>query len=306
MAQLDDEDERAILLALLEARPSRMTWPQIASEVTLRGSASALWDEAFPPMLDGVNDAEGLIAQSRTRLAEWAESDFELLTVLDPDYPLALREIHQIPPFLFIRGKLNCEELAVSVVGSRDASARGVDIAGRIAQGLVERGISVLSGLAAGIDTAAHTAALKVGGRPIGVIGTGIKGVYPAANRSLHLDVAKAGALISQFWPDAPPRKQNFPMRNATMSGLGRVSIVVEAGENSGARIQARVAVEHGRPVILTDLVVAATDWAKALIGRPGVYQAGGIVEAMDIVDQVTSASSDDFSWPSLTDLASR
>ena len=97
---------------------------------------------------------------------------------------------------------------------------------------------------------------MRLGGRPIGVLGTGINRVYPASHRELHDRVAAAGALVSQFLPDAPPTKQSFPMRNVTMSGLGRASIIVEASEHSGTRIQARVAVEHGRPVILTDFVV--------------------------------------------------
>ena len=101
---------------------------------------------------------------------------------------------------------------------------------------------------------------------------------------------------MSQFYPDAPPTKQSFPMRNVTMSGLGRASIIVEAGEHSGTRIQARVAVEHGRPVILTDLVVKATTWAKALVNRPGVYVAGSTADVIGAVETVLEASRcDDF-----------
>jgi DNA protecting protein DprA len=207
--------------------------------------------------------------------------------VLDAGYPLALRGIHQMPPVLFVKGQLRRDEVGVSVVGSRNASQRGLAVAGRVAEGLVERGISVISGLAEGIDGAAHEAALRVGGRPIGVIGTGINRVYPASHRGLHERVAAAGALVSQFLPDAPGTKQSFPMRNVTMSGLGRASIIVEAGEHSGTRTLARAAVEHGRPVILTDFVVNATRWGQQMRDRPGVYVAGGITEVMDIVGQV-------------------
>ncbi len=298
------DEERATLLALLEAKPDRMTWPAIASEVTLRGSATELWEEFYPPTLEGINDQGGRISAALKNLRAWRGTDYRLVTVLDPDYPVALREIHQLPPFLFVKGALSADENGVSVVGSRAASDRGLHIAARIAEGLVERGITVISGLAAGIDAAAHSATLNAGGRPLGVIGTGITGVYPAANRKLHADVAAAGALVSQFWPDAPPRQQHFPMRNAVMSGLGRASIVIEASEHSGARIQARVAVEHGRPVILTDLVIRATDWAKQLLGRPGVYEAGGISETMDLIEHLTAKPEIETRWPDLAEFA--
>ncbi len=192
-----------------------------------------------------------------------------------------------MPPVLFVKGELRPDEVGVAVVGSRKATQRGLSVAGRVAEGLAERGISVISGLAQGIDGAAHEATLRVGGRPIGVIGTGINRVYPARHRELHERVAAAGALLSQFLPDAPPTKQTFPMRNITMSGLGRASIIVEAGEHSGTRMLARVAVEHGRPVILTDFVVNPTTWGQAMKDRPGVYVAGGIAEVMDIVEQI-------------------
>ncbi len=104
-------------------------------------------------------------------------------------------------------------------------------------------GITVISGLAAGIDTAAHVAALDAGGRTVAVLGTGINRVYPAANRELQERIACEGLVLSQFWPDAAATKKSFPLRNATMSGYGRVTIVGEAGETSGARIQARVCV---------------------------------------------------------------
>ncbi|WP_435070520.1 DNA-processing protein DprA [Amycolatopsis thermoflava] len=105
--------------------------------------------------------------------------------------------------------------------------------------------------------------------------------------------IGTAGLVLSQFWPDAPPGKHSFPMRNAVMSGYGRATIVVEAGEHSGARIQARQAVAHGRPVILTDLVVRANRWPADLIGRPGVHVAHGTAEVMTIVEDIIAASNE-------------
>ncbi|KAA1250750.1 DNA-processing protein DprA [Mycobacterium simiae] len=288
------DEERAALLALLEERPAlageragKTSWSTIASEVTLRGSALALWHDLHPPTLDGM--AEPGLQRAGQQLAQWTDpaSGFDLVTVLDAQYPTWLRGIHQMPPLLFVAGELRAEERGVSVVGSRDATGRGRALAAQIAEGLTERGIAVISGLAAGIDGAAHEATLRAGGRPIGVLGTGITRVYPASHRELHEQVAAAGALVSQFLPDAPPTKQSFPMRNVTMSGLGRASVIVEAGEHSGTRIQARAGVEHGRPVILTDLVVKATTWGKAMRERPGVYVAGSTAEVMDIVEGI-------------------
>ena len=304
----DRAEERAALLALLEERPKlrgeragKTAWSTIASEVALLGSAIRLWEQFHPPVaittgdmlaLEGVqipdDDADLMLAQALHTVRGWEDSaEFDLMTVLDDDYPVALREIHQMPPFLFTRGHLRADEVGVSVVGTREPTSRGSSIAENVAKGLVGRGISVISGLARGIDAAAHEATLDAHGRPIGVIGTGISRVYPAPHRELHERVAAAGALVSQFYPDANPTRKSFPMRNVTMSALGRASIIVEAGEHSGTRIQARVAVEHGRPVILTDLVVKATKWGKALRDRPGVYVASGTADVMGIVEQI-------------------
>lgn len=284
---VSDDVETVALVALLHARPRRMTWPQIAAEVALRGEACSLWNEHYPDGLYGPADDGGYWERAEVEVTAWRAADYRLLTVLSDDYPTSLLEIHQVPPLLFTRGVLDPEVRGVSIVGSRKASQRGLDIAGHLARGLVDRNVAVLSGLAEGIDTAAHTATLEAGGAPVGVIGTGITNTYPASNRALHALVAEHGALVSQFFPDAGGQPHHFPMRNVTMSGLGRATIVVEAGEHSGARIQARVAVEHGRPVVLTDLVVQATEWGSAMIGRPGVFHAHSTAEALAFVDHV-------------------
>jgi len=175
------------------------------------------------------------------------------------------------------------------VVGSRDASDRGIALSGAISRALVKEGISVIAGLALGIDTAAHVSALQAGGRTVAVIGTGINKVYPAANRQLQEDIAARGLLLSQFWPDAPPQRHTFLQRNATMSGYGLATVVVEAGEQSGARAQARMAVGHGRPVILTDFVVDQNKWAQDLIGRPGVHVASSLGEVISITRAIVA-----------------
>ena len=143
-------------------------------------------------------------------------------TFRDDSYPAPLREIHQLPPMLFSRGALRPGETAVSVVGSRRASETGLAWARQLAKALAAADIAVISGLAAVIDTAAHTAALDAGGRTVAVLGTGINQTYPAANSALQERIARDGLVLSQFWPDAPPTKKSFPLRNATMSGYGR------------------------------------------------------------------------------------
>jgi len=278
--------ERAALVALLRERPGKRTWAEITAEVIEAGSAGAVWELLVPPTLLDVGEQEP-IATAVDDIAGWTRDGTRFLTVLDSDYPARLRSIHQAPPVLFTRGELRNTDRAVSVVGSREASDRGLEIAHSVAQSLVGEGISVVAGLAAGIDTAAHVAALSAGGRTVAVIGTGINKQYPATNRGLHTDIAERGLLMSQFWPDAPPQKHTFLMRNATMSGYGLATIVVEAGEHSGARAQARMAVAHGRPVVFTDLVVRRNEWARALLGRPGVHEAASTADVMAVIRAV-------------------
>jgi DNA processing protein len=280
-------DERVALIALLQNRPEGMSWSEIATEVLESGSAWAVWAGTVPPTLVDPPGQPDAIASAAQDVASWADQGNALITILDRDYPARLRGIHQAPPVLFARGSLIPDDRAVSVVGSRKASERGLSIAADVARGLVERGVTVIAGLARGIDTAAHVAALAAGGRTVAIIGTGINQVYPAENRRLHSEIAARGLLLSQFWPDAPPRPPNFLMRNATMSGYGIATVVVEAGETSGARAQARMAVEHGRPVVLTDMVVERNEWAKALIGRPGIYIAGSRVALLETIDRL-------------------
>jgi DNA processing protein len=161
-------------------------------------------------------------------------------------------------------------------------------MAADLAHALTARHMTVVAGLARGIDTAAHRAALDAAGRTVAVIGTGIGRVYPAENRGLQNEIAARWLVLSQFWPDAPPQKRTFLKRNATMSGYGLTTVIIEAGEMSGARAQARMAVEHGRQVILTSWV-ARNQWAQRLIGRPGVHVAGSVDDVVHIVEQVVA-----------------
>lgn len=276
--------EQAALVALLRTRPGGMQWPEIMAEALEAGSATEVWARLTPQVLLEHPADKAPLVQAHSDLVAWTAEGLNVLTVLDSEYPARLRGVHQAPPILFTRGSLITDDRAVSVVGSRKASERGLAIAAGVSRALVAEGISVLSGLAEGIDTAAHRAALDAGGRAVAIIGTGIRRYFPSQNRDLQETVAARGLVLSQFWPDAPPTRATFPMRNATMSGYGLATVVVEAAEHSGTRIQARVAVGHGRPVILTGLVVDQNKWAGALMGRPGVHRADGLEDVIHIL----------------------
>lgn len=160
---------------------------------------------------------------------------------------------------------------AIAVVGSRKALPQGLRMAYNIASRLTGMDVTVVSGLAEGVDSAAHRAALEGGGRTVAVIGTGIDRYYPPKNRDLQEEIATRGMLLSQFLPGSPPTRASFPMRNAVMSGYAAATIVVEAGEHSGARIQVRYALQYGRPLIFPrELLV--NQRAQKFAERSGVY----------------------------------
>ncbi|MBV8159515.1 MAG: DNA-protecting protein DprA [Acidimicrobiia bacterium] len=217
-----------------------------------------------------------------------------LVTLLDREYPANLRRIYNRPPFLFVRGTLAPGDArSVAIVGTRRPSPAGLQAARRFASQLAEQGVTVVSGLAAGIDTEAHAASLGAGGRTIAVMGTGIDYVYPAENRGLASEIVDAGALVSQFWPGAPPRAQNFRLRNVVTSGMALGTLVVEAGERSGARIQARLALEHGKRLFLLDALVRREEWARRYARRPGaavVRSIEDLLSALERADPVASA----------------
>ena len=173
------EREAAALFALLRARPRGASWGSIASEVELAGSAEAVLAAGDDDALFAAIDAEAEIERAVKELAEWAGEGYRFVTVLDDDYPGRLRDIREVPPFLFFEGDLRRDDDGMSVVGSRSATDWGLNFAAEAAGLLVSEGLSVIAGLAAGIDTAAHRAALDGSGRTVAFIGTGISRAYP-------------------------------------------------------------------------------------------------------------------------------
>lgn len=186
-----------------------------------------------------------------TDLRKVERAGARILTWDDPDYPIRLREIPHPPPVLYVKGSLaESDQWAMAVVGTRRATAYGKEAARVFAGELAANGITIVSGLARGIDGAAHQAALEAGGRTIAVLGQGIDtAVYPPEHRKLAQQIVERGALASEYPPGTPPEAANFPPRNRIISGLSLGVLIVEAPERSGALITADFAAEQGRDV---------------------------------------------------------
>lgn len=200
------------------------------------------------------------VAEAICRFSDWKgvedqlsrlqRSGATLITWNDPHYPAMLRHIHDPPPFLCMIGELHpADSLAVAVVGSRRPTSYGLRMARELSAGLTHFGITVVSGLARGIDAAAHWAALKEGGRTIAVLGSGVDVIYPAEHKSLAQRIISQGAILSELPLGAQPDAENFPARNRIISGMSRGTVVVEAAEKSGSLITAHAAAEQGREV---------------------------------------------------------
>ena len=176
--------------------------------------------------------------------------DIRKITKTGREYPDGLKHIFGPPAELFVSGQiLPSDNNAIAIVGTRRATYYGLQQCERISYDLASRGITVISGMARGIDTAAHRGALAAGGRTIAVLGSGHNHIYPPENKKLYHEIIKNGAVVSEFLPDTPPFKQNFPRRNRIISGMAKGVVVVEAPARSGALITADFALEQGREV---------------------------------------------------------
>jgi DNA processing protein len=288
--------DRISLLAL--CRIPGVKWELIAREAARPGGLERLLsgdvgERGGADARKALREGLGAIGAHRETVAKMIEqveaAGDHLTTVLDDDYPLNLRMIFNSPPFLFYRGELLAEPdaLSVAVVGTRNATDEGLRRAEKMARLLATNGVTVLSGLAKGIDTAAHQATLRAGGRTVAVMGTGIRRIYPKENEGLAREIVeKGGALVSQFWPDSPPATYSFPRRNVTMSGMGQGTVVIEASSTSGAKMQARLAVQHGKKVFLIAQLVTDQTWAKKYVER------GDAIDVRDIRDVISALRS--------------
>lgn len=213
------------------------------------------------------------------RLGAW------IVTLADAHYPSNLRKLPDTPPVLYVRGSLQAEdERALSIVGTRKSSTYGRDAAHHFAKQLAEYGVTIVSGLAHGIDSTAHRGALDGKGRTIAVLGCGIDRIYPTGNQKLAQDIIQSGALISEFPIGVPPESRNFPRRNRVISGLSLGVLVVEAPEKSGAMITASMAAEQGREVF----AVPGNIFSQSSGGTNRLIQDGAklVMDVADILDE--------------------
>jgi DNA processing protein len=288
--------EAAAALALITA--PRTDRPGLADLIEARGSAlEVLVGErlAAAPQTSFFSDPEAELGQElsvlQRQIGEWRAQGLQLLTVLDARYPDNLRAIPGRPALLFVAGRIKPrDDRGIVVIGSPEADRAQLRAAGELATGLAANGHTVISGLAAGIDTTAHLAALKRGGRTIAVIGTGLSRCYPRANVILQRRIAAECAVVSQFVPDTAPSGETFAARNPVMSGMGLATIVVAASPTGSTREHAREAVAQSRPLILFDTVMRHK-WARELAELPTVTVAATPDEALQATATLTAAA---------------
>jgi DNA processing protein len=215
-----------------------------------------------------------------------ARAQIQVLTWDDAAYPPNLRQIFNAPPVLYVRGCLETrDEWAVAVVGTRRASVYGKEAARFISTGLARAGVTVVSGLARGIDTIAHRACLEAGGRTVAVLGSGLDIVYPQENVRLAAEIVERGALVSEYALGTRPEARNFPPRNRIISGLTLGTVVVEAGRSSGALITADFAAEQGREVF----AVPGSIFARGSQGANSLLQQGAkiVCNISDVLEEL-------------------
>jgi len=261
------------------------------------GSLEAGWkadsQELFAAGLDR-RSIENLLAVRRageleTALRQLEQGGIQVLTWDDPEYPRNLRNIPLPPPVLYVKGALApADEWAVALVGTRRATPYGREAARELAGGLAASRVTVVSGLARGIDAAAHQAALDAGGRTIAVLGSGLDQVYPPEHRGLAEAIAGSGAVVSDYPLGTKPEGANFPPRNRIISGLAKGVVIVEAGEMSGALITADFAAEQGRDVF----AVPGSMFQRAARGTNKLIQQGAklVMSVGDVLEELNLA----------------
>ena len=222
------------------------------------GDLSIAWQAPLDALMEaGLSQkvAENVLKVRKTiDLDQWMDQihrkGIQVILREEAGYPPRLREIDQPPPVLYVRGTLEVEDAwTVAIVGTRRVTVYGRQIAEEISTYLASNGVTVVSGLARGVDAIAHSGALKAGGRTLAVLGSGVDRIYPPEHTSLAEKIIQQGALISDYAPGTPPDGVNFPPRNRIISGLSQAVVVVEAGETSGALITAKFAADQGREV---------------------------------------------------------
>ena len=229
---------------------------------------SALVDrfQSLPAIFDApvgelkeIKGITGKIALAIVNFNDWGKVKAELelldkkkvniITYRDELYPQKLLTIYDRPPYIYVRGKLSADDINVAIVGSRAATTYGKYTTEKLSREMAFKGVTVVSGMARGIDSAAHRGAISAHGRTIAILGSGLDVIYPPENKKLFEEIVENGAAVSEFPLGTPPRSANFPARNRIISGMSYGVVIVEAGEKSGSLITARLALEQGREV---------------------------------------------------------
>jgi DNA processing protein len=218
-----------------------------------QGAALQAVQGVGPKVLESITTARAQLEPEQL-LEDCDRAQVKFWTPADPDYPYLLQEIPNLPPVLYYRGQVNRLENqgrkpAIAIVGTRNITDYGHRWTARISRALTCRGFTIVSGLALGVDAAAHEACLNAGGRTIAVLGTGIDVIYPRQNTALYHRIAEQGLILSDYPPGTRPEAHNFPPRNRIIAGLSRAVLVMEAAQRSGALITARYAIEYNRDV---------------------------------------------------------
>jgi DNA processing protein len=223
----------------------------------------------------------------KAELDQVRQKGYKIITLNDPVYPALLREIPDPPPLLYICGTLNGLEKNIAVVGSRNATAYGISATQRLCADLAAFDMTIVSGMAIGIDTAAHQGALAVKGKTIAVLGSGLNKIYPSENVNLFRRIAENGAVISEFTLDTEPEAHNFPIRNRIISGMSMGTVVVEATRKSGSLITARLAAEQNREVFA---VPGSIQSFKSTGTHTLIKQGAKLVEnAQDVLEELAA-----------------
>jgi DNA processing protein len=282
-------DERdAVVLSCLPGLPT--AW--IAGTMRTLSARDGSSRESLRQLLDGLPGRREKVAldsvylQAERALVRAGERDIQAIIWGDVRYPTLLAAIPDPPPVLWSRGDVaRLSDPAVAVIGSRAGSRYALEVAEQLARDLALRGVTVVSGLARGVDSAAHRGALAAGGHSIAVLGSGADVIYPPEHKDLATDLIDAGAIVSELLPGTPPRRNQFPRRNRIISGLSLSVVVVEASEKSGSLITAGCALEQGRDVmVVPGSVLSGRNRGSHTLLRDGAK----IVEsADDIVDEV-------------------
>ncbi|WP_098892227.1 MULTISPECIES: DNA-processing protein DprA [Streptomyces] len=296
---IDEARMRLLALCSLRVEGKSVDWSLMA-RCTLKGHLDSLCDglvieesaaarKALPILRQALRDGalEDQFSRVEDELEHAARVGANLVTVLDAEYPENLRGLPDLPPFLFYRGTLDHEadSRCVAVVGTRNATDIGLSRARRVARELSEAGYTITSGLARGVDTEAHRTALHFERRTVAVIGTGITRCYPKENFALAEEIASRGVVVSQFWPTRSPGRDTFPRRNHVTSGMSLGSVVIEASSTSGAKMQARVAAEQGRHVLLLKSLVDQQPWARKMVDTQRASIVDGVEQMIDALN---------------------